>query len=128
LTGAPALPHCLEALRRGGLLERIYSQVVPMQNVLGTLRDQELADAVPGIAEKTNLLHRPTIDGVAVSGVYHASIPLSSGRFAMLDDGIGFALVPWRTVIDERLGQERSVVIDVGRVNWEPGQSRSTAK
>ncbi|WP_433913813.1 DUF3363 domain-containing protein [Brenneria populi] len=27
------------------------------------------------------------------------------GRYAMLDDGMRFSLVPWRPVIEQRLGQ-----------------------
>jgi hypothetical protein len=108
-----------------GLARTFNSRVVPVPNLLGTLRDRELADAVTRMTEKTHLPHRPTLDGVAVSGVYRESIQLSSGRFAMLDDGVGFALVPWRPVIEKRLGQELSVVMDGGRVNWELGRSRS---
>ncbi|MGZ9035001.1 MAG: DUF3363 domain-containing protein [Rhodospirillales bacterium] len=31
-------------------------------------------------------------------------IILTSGRFAMLDDGVGFSLVPWKPVLEQRLG------------------------
>jgi hypothetical protein len=30
---------------------------------------------------------------------------LASGRYAMLDDGMGFSLVPWKPVVEQRLGQ-----------------------
>lgn len=30
---------------------------------------------------------------------------LASGHYAMLDDGMGFSLVPWKPVIEQRLGQ-----------------------
>jgi Protein of unknown function (DUF3363) len=33
------------------------------------------------------------------------STQLASGRFAMIDDGIGLQLVPWQTVLDKRIGQ-----------------------
>ncbi|WP_434060391.1 DUF3363 domain-containing protein [Pectobacterium aroidearum] len=32
------------------------------------------------------------------------SVMLASGRYAMIDDGIGFSLVSWRSVIEHRLG------------------------
>lgn len=32
-------------------------------------------------------------------------VMLVSGRYAMLDDGMGFSKVPWKTVIEQRLGQ-----------------------
>jgi hypothetical protein len=32
-------------------------------------------------------------------------VQLASGRFALLDDGKEFSLVPWKPVIEQRLGQ-----------------------
>ncbi|WP_441328165.1 DUF3363 domain-containing protein [Mammaliicoccus sciuri] len=50
---------------------------------------------------------------------------LSSGRYAMLDDGIGFSLVPWRPVIEQRLGRRLAAIVRGGSVSWEVGQQRS---
>lgn len=36
---------------------------------------------------------------------YRRSVMLASERYALLDDGMGFSLVPWRPVIEQRLGQ-----------------------
>jgi len=49
---------------------------------------------------------------------------LTSGRFAMLDDGIGFSLVPWRPVIEKRVGQTMSVLVRGGNVSWHFGRQR----
>jgi hypothetical protein len=38
-------------------------------------------------------------------GLYRRSVMLVSRRFAMLDDGLGFSLVPWKPLTDQRLGQ-----------------------
>ena len=43
---------------------------------------------------------RPVKAGQTVTDVYQKSIRLASGRFAMLDDGLGF--VPWWPVLDQR--------------------------
>ncbi len=40
-----------------------------------------------------------------MAGIYRRSVMLASGRYAMLDDGMGFSLVPWKPVIEQRLGQ-----------------------
>ena len=32
-------------------------------------------------------------------GVYRQRVSLASGRFAMIDDGLGFQLVPWRPAL-----------------------------
>jgi hypothetical protein len=52
---------------------------------------------------------------------------LASGRFAMLDDGMGFSLVPWKPVIEQRLGQTLTAVLHSGRVSWEFGRSRGAS-
>lgn len=108
-----------------GLARRVNARVILVQNLLATLRDRDIAETATRIEATTHLLHRPALDGVRVSGTYRESIQLTSGRFAMLADGVGFSLVPWRPVIEQRLGQQVSAVVDGPRVNWELGRSRS---
>jgi len=42
----------------------------------------------------------------------------------MLDDGMGFSLVPWRPVIEQRLGQRLSAVVRGSSVSWQLGRQR----
>ncbi len=120
-----ALKEREEFLIDQGLAHRSGTRVVLAQNLLATLRDRELAEKAAQIEATTQLRYRPTLDGVRVSGTYRESTQLVSGRFALLDDGVGFSLVPWRPVIENRLGQSMSAVVDGVRVNWEFGRSRS---
>ena len=62
------------------------------------------------------------MDGEHVTGVYRRSLMLASGRFAMLDDGIGFTLVPWRPVVERRLGQSVSALVRGEHVSWKFGR------
>jgi type IV secretory pathway VirD2 relaxase len=107
-----------------GLARRVNARVILTQNLLATLRDREIAETANRIEATTQLQHRPALDGVRVSGTYRESIQLTSGRFAMLDDGVGFSLVPWHPVIEQRLGRPMSAIVDGSRVNWELGRSR----
>ena len=51
--------------------------------------------------------------------------PASSGRFAMIDDGLGFQLVPWRPALEQRLGQQVSGTLTPGgRIDWSFGRRR----
>lgn len=59
-----------------------------------------------------------------VAGVYRRSVMLASGRYAMLDDAIGFSLVPWKPVIEQRLGQRLAATVHGDRVSWETGRQR----
>ena len=47
---------------------------------------------------------------------------LASGRFAMLDDGLGFSLVPWRPVLEKRLGQNLTALTRGDTVSWQLGR------
>ncbi|AUG99974.1 DUF3363 domain-containing protein [Prodigiosinella confusarubida] len=50
---------------------------------------------------------------------------LSSGRYAMmLDDGLGFSLVPWKPVIEPRLGQQMAVTMRGNWGTWEFGRQK----
>jgi len=107
-----------------GLAERRGQRVTLARNLLATLRGREVTAAAQDIATETGLAHRPVADGERVTGVYHRSVQLASGRFAMLDDGTGFSLVPWKPVIEQRTGQTMTAVVRGNGVAWEFGRSR----
>ena len=65
-----------------------------------------MARTAKDIAGETGLEHRPMADGQRVAGIYRRSVTLASGCYARLDDGMGFSLVPWKPVIEQRLGQQ----------------------
>ncbi|ATW94681.1 MULTISPECIES: relaxase/mobilization nuclease domain-containing protein [Enterobacteriaceae] len=112
-------------LAEQGLAERRGQRVILARNLLGTLRSRELAQAAKDIAAETGLEHRPVADGQRVAGIYRRSIMLASGRYAMLDDGMGFSLVPWRPVIEPRLGQQLAAKVIGGSASWELGRKPS---
>ncbi|CAI8811620.1 hypothetical protein EMIT0324P_11154 [Pseudomonas chlororaphis] len=60
-----------------------------------------------------------------MAGIYQRSVMLASGRYAMLDDGMEFSLVPWQPVIEKQLGQQMAATVRGGGVSWEIGRQRS---
>jgi len=98
--------------------------VILARNLLGTLRNRELAKAAKDIAAKTGLEHHPLADGQRVAGIYRRSVMLASGRYAMLDDGMGFSLVPWKPLIEQRLGQQIAATVRGGELSWEVGRQQ----
>jgi len=57
--------------------------------------------------------------------VYRQRVTLASGRFAMIDDGLGFQLVPWRPALEQRFGQQVSGTLTPGGgVDWNFGRKR----
>lgn len=119
-----ALQDRMDFLVEQGLAERRGSRVVLARNLLATLRDRELAEVGKVIQHQTGLLHRPLREGERANGIYRRSVQLASGRFAMLDDGMGFSLVPWRPVVEQRLGQQVSAIVRGASVTWELGRQR----
>jgi type IV secretory pathway VirD2 relaxase len=68
---------------------------------------------------------QPAIAGNQVSGQLVGSAQLASGRFAMIDDGLGFSLVPWRPALEQHVGRVVSgVALPGGDVNWSFKRSR----
>lgn len=119
-----ALRQRADVLVEQGVAERRGQRVVLARNLLVTLRERELAKAAKDIAAETGRVHRPVADGERVAGIYRRSVTLASGRFAMLDDGVGFSLVPWRPVIEARLGQSLAATVHGSGVSWTIGRSR----
>lgn len=107
-----------------GLATKSTRRVILARDLLATLRDREIGKVAAGIAAETGLKHHAVGDGDTVRGVYRRSVLLASGRFAMLDDGIGFSLVPWKPVIEQRLGQSVGGVMRGGSVSWDLSRQR----
>ncbi len=119
-----ALRQRSDFLVEQGLAERRGQRVILARNLLGTLRGHEIEGAAKTIAAETGLTHRAVADGERVTGTYRRNVQLASGRFAMLDDGMGFSLVPWRPVVEQRVGQQVSVIVRGSSVTWELGRQR----
>ena len=123
-----ALQKRADFLVEQGLAERRGQRVILARNLLAALRSRELTQAAKDIAAATGLEHRPLADGQRVAGIYRRSVMLASGRYAMLNDGLGFCLVPWKPVIEQQLGKQVAATVRGSGVAWEigrrPGLSR----
>ena len=70
--------------------------------------------------------HVKAAAGEYVAGTYRQRLTLASGRFAMIDNGLGFQLVPWSPSLEKKLGQQVSgLARGKGGVDWSFGQRRS---
>jgi hypothetical protein len=108
-----------------GLATRRGGRVTLAPNLIDTLRSAELRDETQRIAQRTGLTPRAHAPGSAVAGTYRERVTLASGRFAMIDDGLGFQLVPWRPALDRQLGATvTGMMTPGGGVDWTLGRSR----
>lgn len=63
--------------------------------------------------------------GEAVAGQLVGSTQLASGRFAMIDDGLGFSLVPWSQPLERQLGRHiTGIAMPGGGIDWSFGRKR----
>ena len=117
-----ALRQRSDFLVEQGLAERRGQRVILARNLLATLRERDIGAVALRIPKETGLAHRPVVDGERVSG-YRRNGLLTSGRIAMIDDGMGFSLLPWKPGIEQRLGQTIRAVVHGSGVSWESGDS-----
>lgn len=88
------LPQRADFLAEQRLAQRRGQRVYLARDLLGMLRNRKLAQAVRDVAAEAGLEHHPVSGGQRVTGIYRHSVMLASGRYAMLDDGMGFSLGP----------------------------------
>jgi len=114
-----------EHLVEQGLAERHGQRVTFTRNLIDTLRRRELESVGEKLASETGRPFNRAASGEYVAGAYRQRITLTSGRFAMLDDGLGFQLVPWTPSLEKQLGCHVSgVTRDDGGIDWSFGRKR----
>ena len=120
-----ALEKRTDHLADAGLARRAGQRAVFARDLLETLRRDEITAAASRLAMKTGLAHQPIAAGDHVAGVYRQRVQLASGRFAMIDNGLGFELVPWKPALEAHLGRHVSGVMSPsGGVEWGFGRQR----
>ena len=122
---ADAMDRRVEHLVAEGLARRQGQRIIFSRDLLNTLRRRELDNVAGKIAAETGIVYRPSPEGEYVVGTYRQRLTLSSGRFAMIDDSLGFQLVPWRPALEQQLGRHVSgVMLPGGGVDWSFGRKR----
>lgn len=120
-----AMDRRIDHLVEQDLARRQGQRVIFGRDLLTTLRRRELDAAAARLAAETGLSCRPSAEGEHVSGVYRRRVTLASGRFAMVDDVMGFQLVPWRPALEQQLGRQvTGVMAPGGNVDWNFGRKR----
>jgi type IV secretory pathway VirD2 relaxase len=113
-----AMERRAEHLIAEGFAQRQGQRVTFARDLLAKLRKRDLEEAISQISGDFGLEYRPPVEGEHVSGTYRQRITLASGRFAMIDDGLGFQLVPWRPALERHLGEEVAGRMREGRIEW----------
>jgi type IV secretory pathway VirD2 relaxase len=97
----------------------------PRANLIWTLQHQEVERAGRELAAQRGLAFAPVEEGQTVRGKLLGSTQLASGRFAMIDNGLGFSLVPWRPVLENKIGREVMGEMRGKDVSWQFSRTRN---
>jgi hypothetical protein len=120
-----ALDRCAERLVETGLASREPDGAFGLpRNLVTPLERQEVDRSEtkwPWRATAHSRQSRPASMSAEHS---FGSANLASGRYAMIDDRLGFSLVPWQQVLDRRIGQHIAGIVRETGIEWTFGRKR----
>jgi hypothetical protein len=92
---------------------------IPAQ-AIANLEQREVERVGRQMAAERGLTFTPGKAGEYISGRLAGAASLASGRFAMIEDGLGFRLVPWQPVLEKRIGQLiTGIQRESGGIEWQ---------
>jgi type IV secretory pathway VirD2 relaxase len=116
-----------ELIRQGHAWHSPDGSLHARKDLLPVLERQEVERVGQRLAAERGLAFKSVEDGQTIRGRLVGSARLASGRFAMIDDGLGFSLVPWRPVIEKEIGREIIGIMRGRDVSWELGRKLGLA-
>ena len=120
-----AMDRRTEHLIEQGLAERQGQRITFTRKLIDTLRRRELEALGAKLAAEIGQPFNRAVSGEYVAGSYRQRFMLASGRFAMIDDGLGFQLVPWTPSLEKQLGKlVNGITRDDGGIDWSFGRRR----
>ena len=124
-----AMRQRAEHLIDQGLARREGDRVRFRKDLLATLRNQELESVGIRLAQQRGMTFNMTAQGRAVGGTFRETLRLSSGRFAVLDDGLGFSLVPWTPSLEKFRDRHVSgMTRSDGGIDWRRERARGLGR
>jgi type IV secretory pathway VirD2 relaxase len=114
-----------ELVRQGHASRTTDGAWRPRTNLIATLQQQEVERAGRALAAQRGLAFAPVQEGQTVRGKLVGSTQLASGRFAMIDNGLGFSLVPWRPVLENKIGREVMGMMRGEDISWQFSRART---
>ena len=112
-----------ELVRQGHVSRTPQGRLRIKAYLIDLLARQEVERVGRQLAAERGLAFQSIREGQTVRGKLLGSAQLASGRFAMIDDGLGFSLVPWRPVLEKEIGRQVMGVMRGGDISWQFGRA-----
>jgi type IV secretory pathway VirD2 relaxase len=94
-------------------------------DMLEKLRARELQRIARQLSRELGLGYAEAGQGDPIDGIYRRPVQVGSTRMALIQNSREFTLVPWRPVLERRIGREVSGVMRGRDVSWTFGRERS---
>jgi len=95
---------------------------------LDELREMDLREAAGQLSGTINKPYAALGGSRSVEGVYREAINRPSGKFAVIERSKEFTLVPWRPVMERRLGRSISGRVSGGGISWDVTKQRGLSR
>jgi type IV secretory pathway VirD2 relaxase len=111
--------------RREALVEQGHAWRTPEgdirvpKDLIGRLERQEIERTGKSLEGQTRLPFRVANEGERIKGIFTGTTQLVSGKYALIENTHEFTLVPWRPVMDERLGRQISGIVRDSGISWD---------
>lgn len=100
---------------------------LPSQALEG-LREMDLRDAAGEITKATQKPYSEFGQSREVEGVYREALERPSGKYAVIERARDFTLVPWRPIMERRLGRSISGRVSAGGISWDVTKQRGLSR
>ena len=94
------------------------------RDAVSLLQRRELMRVAEQFARDTGMTFAEAGEGSRVEGVVRRRLDLASGRFALVENGRDFSLVPWRPVLARALDKQVSGIVRPDGISWTIGRGR----
>jgi hypothetical protein len=111
-------------IEQGDAMRQEDGRIAYRRNLLATLEQREVSRIGADLAAKRAVPFRAAGDGETIQGTFKETVQLASGKFALVENAQEFTLVPWRPVIEDRLGREVLGIVQGGSISWQLGRKR----
>jgi Protein of unknown function (DUF3363) len=95
------------------------------RDLIARLERQEIARAGKSMEGRTRLPFRAASEGERVTGIFTSTTQLNSGKYALIENAHEFTLVPWRSIMDERLGRQITGIVRESGISWDFERKRT---